>query len=375
MTHALKARRIFTGDRELIDHAVIISGKLIEDVVPFREIDKNCSIVDMGNSVLAPGFIDVQVNGGGGINLNSTPTVAGVIAMTEAHRRFGTTGMLPTVITDRPEVQQRAAEAVVEARKQKPEVLGIHIEGPFLDPARKGAHDANLIRPMTTDDVTWLTSLKCGEVMVTLAPNKVSTTEITRLANAGIHVSLGHAEATAGQVVAALEAGASAFTHLFNAMSQLGAREPGMVGAALTAENAYVGIIADGLHVHERALKLACSAKRRDHIMLVTDAMCTAAGGPDHFMLQNREVHLKDGRLELPDGTLAGSNLTMDEAVRYCVHHLGLKLQDALCMASTTPAQFLGLGARLGRIAPGYLANLINLDNGLRVKQTWVEGQ
>jgi N-acetylglucosamine-6-phosphate deacetylase len=240
---------------------------------------------------------------------------------------------------------------------------------------RKGAHDGNLIRTMTAGDVTWLISVSCGEVMVTVAPNKVSAAEISTLANAGIHVSLGHAEATADQATAAIAAGASAFTHLYNAMSQLGAREPGMVGAALTTDSAYVGIIADGFHVHPQALKLACSAKRADHIMLVTDAMCTAAGGPDSFLLQGRDVRLKNGRLELADGTLAGSNLTMDEAVRFCVQHVGLKLQDVLVMASTAPAQFLGLGARLGRIAPGYLASLVNLDNQLHVKQTWVEGQ
>jgi N-acetylglucosamine-6-phosphate deacetylase len=375
MAIALKAKRIFAGDRLLIDHAVIISGKIIDDVLPASEIRHGLDVTDLGNSILAPGFIDVQVNGGGGVNLNNTPTAGGVITMVEAHRLFGTTGMLPTVITDTPDVQQRAVAAVSEAQKNKPEVLGIHIEGPFLDPVRKGAHDPSLIRPITPEDIAWLTSIKCGEVLVTLAPNKVSTSDIKHIADAGVHVSLGHADATAAQANAALQAGASAFTHLFNAMSQLGNREPGMVGAALTADHAYIGLIADGFHVHEQTLKLAFAAKRHDHIMLVTDAMCTAAGGPDHFMLQSREVRLKKGRLELLDGTLAGSNLTMDEAVRFCVNRVGLKLESALSMASTNPAQFLGLGARLGRIAPGYLASIVNLDTDLHVKQTWVEGQ
>jgi N-acetylglucosamine-6-phosphate deacetylase len=375
MAMALKAKRIFTGDRLLIDHAVIISGKIIEDVVPTNENWHGLEVIDLGDSILAPGFIDVQVNGGGGVNLNDTPTAAGVITMMEAHRRFGTTGMLPTVITDTPDVQQRAVAAVSEARKNRPEILGIHIEGPFLDPVRKGAHDPSLIRAITPMDVAWLTSIKCGEVLVTLAPNKVTPSDVNTLANGGLHVSLGHSDATSAEANAALKTGASAITHLFNAMSQLANREPGMVGAALTADEAYVGLIADGFHVHEQTLKLAFAAKRHDHIMLVTDAMCAAAGGPDHFTLQGREVRLKNGRLELPDGTLAGSNLTMDEAVRFCVKRCGLKLESALAMASTTPARFLGLGARLGRIAPGYLASLVNLDPELHVKQTWVEGQ
>ncbi len=375
MVIALKAKRIFTGDRLLIDHAAVVEGKIIADIMPADELSNDYEVKDLGDSILAPGFIDVQVNGGGGVNLNDTPTMAGVITMVEAHRRFGTTGMLPTVITDTPEVQQRAADAVTKVHKHRPEVLGIHIEGPFLDQTRKGAHEAKLIRAITPQDISWLTAIKCGEVLLTLAPNKVLPADIKRLADAGVHVSLGHAEATAAEADAALQAGASAFTHLFNAMSQFGNREPGMVGAALTADQAYVGLIADGFHVHEQSLKLAFAAKQHDHIMLITDAMCTAAGGPDRFMLQGREVRLKNGRLELPDGTLAGSNLTMDEAVRFCVKRCGLKLESALAMASTTPAQFLGLGARLGRVAPGYLASLVNLDTELHVKQTWVEGQ
>ncbi len=375
MLHALKAKRIFTGDRMLIDHAVILRGHIIEDLVPADGLGAGFATSDLGDSLLTPGFIDVQVNGGGGVNLNETPTAEGVITMMKAHRRFGTTGMLPTVITDTPEVQQRAVAAVATARKLHPEILGVHIEGPFLDLERKGAHDPALIRAITPKDIAWLRSLRCGEILLTLAPNKVAASDITTLADAGIHVSLGHAEASLEAVHAALAAGASGFTHLFNAMSQFSPREPGMAGAALTAENAYAGIIADGFHVHVESLRLAFAAKRDDHFMLVTDAMSTAAGGPSHFMLQDRVVQLKNGRLELSDGTLAGSNLTMDEAVRFCVNHVGLKLESALAMASTNPAQFLGLGSRLGRIAPGYLASLVNLDNGLRVKQTWVEGQ
>ena len=237
---------------------------------------------------------------------------------------------------------------------------------------RKGAHEVQFIRAMNHSDLEWLTNLDCGEVLLTLAPNKVSGADIEVLAKAGIHICLGHAEATNSEAHAALKAGASGFTHLFNAMSQMTGREPGMVGAALGSD-AYAGLIADGHHVHEAMLKLAIATKP-GKIMLVTDAMCTAAGGPDHFLLQGREVRVKEGRLELADGTLAGSNLTMDEAVRFCVKRLGLSLEQVLPMASATPANFLGLGGKLGQIKDGYLASLVHLDANLNVKQTWVEG-
>ena len=372
MRRILKAQRIFTGEKMLEDHVVAIEGGKIAAVFPAAEMRTGAEIVDLGAGILAPGFIDVQVNGGGGVNLNDTATVEGVLTIAHAHRRFGTTGLLPTVITDAPEVQRAAAEAVSRARGQDASILGIHIEGPFLDPARKGAHEVQFIRAMSHSDLEWLTNLDCGEALLTLAPNKVSVADIEVLAKAGIHICLGHAEATNSEALSALKAGASGFTHLFNAMSQMTGREPGMVGAALGSD-AYAGLITDGHHVHEAMLKLAIATKP-GKIMLVTDAMCTAAGGPDHFLLQGREVRVKNGRLELPDGTLAGSNLTMDEAVRFCVNRLGLSLEQVLPMASTTPANFLGLGGKLGQIKHGFLASLVHLDADLNVKQTWVEG-
>jgi N-acetylglucosamine-6-phosphate deacetylase len=371
MRRILNAAKVFTGKEMLENHAIVIEGRVISAVIPAREIPRGADVTEL-DGVLAPGFIDVQVNGGGGINLNGTPTVEGVLTIAQAHRRFGTTGLLPTVITDAPEVQLAAAEAVGDARAKDAAVLGIHIEGPFLDPARKGAHEAQFIRSMTAEDVSWLLDLNCGEILLTLAPNKVSAADIATLAKAGLHICLGHADATYAQAIAALDAGAHGFTHLFNAMSQMNGREPGMAGAAM-GSHAYAGLIADGFHVHEAMLKLAITSKP-GKIMLVTDAMCTAAGGPDHFLLQGREVRVKGGKLELADGTLAGSNLTMDEAVRFCMQRLGLALEDVLPMASAAPAAFLGLGDKLGQIKPGYLASLVQLDNSLHVEQTWVEG-
>lgn len=376
MATFLKAKRIFTGAEMLEGHGVLIDGKRIADVLPAGTAPTDAITLDLGNCLLAPGFIDVQVNGGGGVNLNDTPTAAGVRTMAKAHRKFGTTGMLPTVITDTPEVQKAAAQAVKDAMNDDtPEVLGIHIEGPFLDPARKGAHDSKLIRTMRIEDEDWLHGLSCGQILVTLAPNKVQPEQIRRLHQAGILVSLGHAEAQSIDIQAALSAGASSFTHLFNAMSQLTGRELGMVGIGLMDAQAYVGLIADGFHVHEQVLKLVYAVKPHDRMMLVTDAMLPAAGGPDRFDLQGREVTVHNGRLELADGTLAGSNLTMDEAIRFCINRLRWPLGEVLRMASANPAAFLGMENRLGRIAPGFNASLVALDEHLKVTKTWVEGQ
>ena len=376
MAFALTGARIFDGESIHNEMAVVIDGSRIGEVVAFENLPKDIERRILKAGLLVPGFIDVQVNGGGGALLNDNPTVATVRRIAESHRKFGTTGMLPTVITDAPEVLSKAIAAVKAARAENISgVLGIHIEGPFLDKERKGAHEAQFIREMTEADVAQIANADCGSIMLTLAPNRVAPTLITSLARKGVLVSLGHSEASVADVTKALASGARAFTHLFNAMSQLNGREPGMVGAALSDLNSFCGLIADGYHVHDAALKVAFAAKPHSRIMLVTDAMPTAAGGPDSFELQGRKIHLKNGKLQLDDNTLAGSNLTMDEAVRYCVERLGVALEDALRMASLNPASFLRRDQELGRIKPGYLASLVHLDDDLHVLETWIDGK
>lgn len=372
---ALTGARVFTGERFLDDHAVVISGQRIAQVIPRNAIG-SMRAQDLGGGILAPGFIDVQVNGGGGALLNGQPGVETVRSIAAAHRRSGTVAMLLTVITDAPGVLLDAVQAVAAARAEGvPGILGIHIEGPFLDPARKGAHAQRFIREMTEQDVEQIAGFNCGTVMLTLAPNRVRPALIEVLTRRGVLVSLGHSDATYREARAALDAGARAFTHLFNAMSQMTGREPGMAGAALADAASFAGIIADGHHVHDAALQVAFAAKGPDRVMLITDAMPAAAGGPPSFELQGRRVVTENGRLQLADGTLAGSNLTMDEAVRHCVNRLELDLGQSLRMASHNPASFLGRGHELGRIAPGYLASLVHLDDALSVRQTWIEGQ
>jgi len=376
MAFALIGARIFDGEDIRSGLVIVVDGGRVAEVVPEEKLASGIERHMLNGGLLVPGFIDVQVNGGGGALLNDNPTIDTVRRIAESHRKFGTTGMLPTVITDAPEVLSKAIASVKAARAENvPGVLGIHIEGPFLDKERKGAHELRFIREMTHADVARIANADCGSVMLTLAPNRVPPDLIKSLAGKGVFVSLGHSEASIVEVSNALASGARAFTHLFNAMSQLNGREPGMVGAALADTESFCGLIADGYHVHDVAMKVALAAKPRDHIMLITDAMPTAAGGPDSFALQGRAVHLVNCRLVLDDGTLAGSNLTMDEAVRYCVERLGVSLEDALRMASLNPASFLRRDHELGRIKSGYLASLVHLSDDLQVLETWIDGK
>ena len=379
MAFALTGARVHVDGALRDGLAVVVDGDRIAAVAPASTLAPGLDRVDLGGGILASGYVDLQVNGGGGVLLNDTPTPEAVAAIAAAHRAYGTTGLLPTVITDRPEVTYAAIDAVVRARAAGArEVLGTHVEGPFIDPKRRGAHPADCIRPIGTEDVDRLARAVgpagCGAVLLTVSPAHVAPETIAKLVAGGVTVSLGHSEATAEQALAALAAGATGFTHLFNAMSPLGHRAPGMVGVALTTAEAYCGVIADGHHVDPLALKVALAAKPADRIVLVSDAMPPAAGGPDRFALQGRPVTRRAGRLDLDDGTLAGSNLTMAEAVRFVVHRLGVPVDTALAMAAANPVAWIGRSDTVGRIAPGLRADLVHLGDDLVVRTSWVAG-
>ncbi len=375
MAFALTGARVFDGQKLQDGMAVIVDGTVITQILPASKLPRGIVIQDLGGGLLTAGFIDVQVNGGGGALMNDNPTIETVQRIAESHRKFGTTGLLPTVITDDQHVIDQAVVAVQHAISNRiPGVLGIHMEGPFLDSARKGAHPAQFIRVMTEADVQRIAAMACGCVMLTLAPNKVSPRLISALSQRGVLISLGHAEATEVEVQQALDAGARAFTHVFNAMSQLNGRQPGMVGSCLADRESYCGVIVDGLHVDDVALKVLFAAKAKDRIMLITDAMSAAAGGPDRFELQGRTAQRVGNRLQLEDGTLAGSIVTMDEAVRRSLQ-LGVGLEDALRMASLVPAHFLRKQNELGRIAEGFSASMVHLSDDLHVNKTWIDGQ
>ena len=327
-------------------------------------------------SLLAPGFIDVQVNGGGGFLFNETPTAEAARAIAAAHRRFGTTSILPTVITDRPAVMHQGVVAAREAMAQPGSgIAGIHLEGPFISPRRPGVHDPALIRRMETADVDWICRSAADlPLLLTLAPEEATDDQLRRLAAAGVVLSAGHTAATAERIAEALTLGVRGFTHLYNAMPPLAGREPGPVGAALLDGAAWCGIIADGVHVHPGSLRLALAARPENRMLLVTDAMTVLGTDADGFMLYGNRILRRHGRLEREDGTLAGADLDMAEAVRNTVSMLGCAPTRALRMASTYPAAFMGLADR-GRIAPGLRADLVLLSEELEVRGTWLEGQ
>lgn len=364
---------VFDGERRRSDLALLVEDGIVAGILPAADAR---DAVDLGGGLIAPGFVDLQVNGGGGVLLNETPTVEGVRAICEAHALRGTTALLPTVITDRPAVTAAAIAAVREAIAVRvPGCLGIHVEGPFLSVARKGAHDPALIRPMAEADFAMLEGAGIP-VLLTVAAETVSPAEIARLVALGVHVAIGHSDASFETASAAFAAGARGATHLFNAMSGLGHRAPGVVGAVLDAPEVWAGIIPDGFHVHPAAMAAAIRGKRGPgRVFAVSDAMSTVGSDADVFFLNGRRATRRDGRLTLEDGTLAGSDIELGAGVRYLVRALGLPVEEALRMGALYPAEFLGVSDRYGRLVPGTRADFVHLSDDLAVLGVWIGGE
>jgi N-acetylglucosamine-6-phosphate deacetylase len=330
--------------------------------------------VRLDGGILAPGFLDLQVNGAGGRMVDGTTTADWLAEMCDIHARLGATGILPTLITDTPEATARVIAAGLEAaRRQTPGFLGLHLEGPHLDPRRKGAHDPALIRPMTEGDLTRLldAAARLPSLMVTLAPENATPEQIARLAAAGVIVSLGHSDCGHAAAKAAMAAGAACVTHLFNAMSQLGNRDPGLVGAALTGP-VHAGLIADGIHVAPETIRVAMAAS--DRLFLVSDAMAAAGSDLTEFTLNGRRILRRDGSLRLEDGTLAGADLTLPQAVAVMAG-LGTPVEVALAMATSRPAACLRRGDELGSLQPGRVADMVHLGPDLTLKGVWRAGR
>ncbi len=374
--HAVAATLLFTGEAFAADHAVLIESGRVLDVVPTPGLARGIAVERLADDlILAPGFIDAQVNGGGGALFNDTPDLPTLRRIVHAHRRFGTTALLPTLITDTTETLRQAVATVAAAMASgEAGIAGLHLEGPFLNPARRGVHRADFIRAPTPADIAFLCDATPRPLLLTAAPEIVSPDTIRRLSQAGVTVSIGHTDASYEQSNAALAAGARGFTHLFNAMPPPAGRAPGPVGVALDDGGAYAGIIADGHHVHPASLRIALRALTPQRTLLVTDAMASVGADIDGFLLQGRRIAVAGGRLTTEDGTLAGAHLDMASAVRNAIGMLGASLADALRMAAATPADFLGIADRRGRLLAGRAADMVALTDGIDVRAVWVAG-
>lgn len=350
---------------------VVEAGRVVALASP-GELPEGCEVVQTGAAMLAPGYVDLQVNGGGGVMLNDGPSVERLEVIARAHAACGTTSILPTLITAAPDAVTEAISAVAEPVSG---VIGLHLEGPHLDVRRAGAHAPGLIRTMEEADLEELVAAAgaLDALKVTLAPASVSLGHVEKLAAAGVVVSLGHSECSFDEARACAGAGARCVTHLFNAMSQLGSREPGLVGAALADGRLSAGLICDGVHVHPEVMRMALHAKEGPgRLFLVSDAMAVAGGDRDAFTLDGREILRRNGRLTLADGTLAGADLVMAEAVRNAVALMGLSAEEAIAMATGVPAALVG--AEAGRLVPGAPADFIALDGALEVRGVWQGG-
>jgi N-acetylglucosamine-6-phosphate deacetylase len=374
---ALTGARIFDGENWHERAALVIDDGIVEGIIA-ADSPSDARRVPVDGAMLVPGFVDLQVNGGGGVLLNEAPTLDGIRTICETHTRFGTTALLPTLITDTPGVTEQAIAAGSAATASHvPGFLGLHLEGPHLSVARKGAHDPALIRSMQQADVDRLAAARQAlpNLLTTVAPETVGPEQVAALRAAGIVVSIGHSDAGYAAVRAATEAGASMVTHLFNAQSQLGNREPGVVGAALDLGALHAGLIADGIHVDAATIGIALRAKRGPgRIFLVTDAMSLTGTDAQRLTLNGREIIRADGALRLADGTLAGADLTMVAAVAYMHGTIGLPLTEALRMASLYPAEALGAPDR-GHLRRGAAADFVILTDELGVAATWIGGE
>jgi N-acetylglucosamine-6-phosphate deacetylase len=376
MLQAIVNGCIFDGESVHEHKAVLIEGEHIVAVVDPEQVPADIGAsYDLEGGTLIPGFIDLQVNGGGGVLFTAAPTVDSLRTIGAAHRQYGTTGFLPTLISTRFDVMREAVSAVAEAIAiGTPGVLGLHLEGPFLSPERKGVHDAGKFCQLDQTGLDILTSLQVGSTVVTLAPELTSPQMISRLVEEGVIVCGGHSGATYAQTRDALAQGLSGFTHLYNAMTPLQSREPGMVGAALADDDSWFGIIADGHHIHPAAFSVAVAAKKRGGALLVTDAMPTVGSPDTSFILDGKTIVASEGRVTNAEGTLAGSDLNMLAAVNNAAEFARLDWFEAVRMASLYPARALGLERELGAIRPGFRASLLALDSAHRIRARWING-
>ena len=370
---------IFDGFKRHFNSALIVKNDKVAEIVEEHKVDPKIERIVLPGGLLVPGFVDLQVNGGGGVLFNDKPSVENLMKIYEAHAKLGTTSIMPTLISDSIEVTECATSAIIEALDQSINgLIGLHLEGPHLASTRKGAHNEIFLRTMQEIDCKELEGLakKIPNLLITIAPESVSSRYISRLSKAGAIVSLGHTDCTYNEAIEAVASGATCATHLFNAMSALGSREPGLVGAVLESENLYAGIIADGFHVNKISISLALRAKSAPGaLFLVSDSMSTIGSDKKHFFLNDRLITRSQGKLLLEDGTLAGADIHLTDAVKYMANEVGISQDDAIRMASLIPARVLGMEHEIGCLAPKTQADFLWMRKNLDVEKVWKSGQ
>ena len=375
MRYAIVNCDVYTGEKVLYDKGIIVNGNDIESIVDIDKISRDLDVMDLKGLNVASGFIDLQVNGGGGCLFNDSPTEEYIARIFSGHKHFGTTNFLPTLFTVSTKKMLQAIETVKAClRNNKYGVLGLHIEGPYINEKKAGVHDKQSIKQVSNDELNILTMKGEGVIKIwTVAPEIIDEYHIKKLNEHGIIVSAGHTNATYEQATESFGWGISKVTHIFNAMSQFGSREPGVVGAALDADKIWAGIIVVGFHVHFASVRI-CKKIKGKKLILITDAMPPVGSDITEFNLGELKVLYKNGQCTTEEGVLAGSSLDMATAVRNCVQKVGIPMDEALRMASTYPAECIGIGNNMGKIKPGYLANMVIFDNQLTVKATVSNG-
>ena len=374
MKRALLGSQIFCGERFYDHHALLIDGNSIIEIVDENNIPKAFNKIELNQGILAPGFIDLQVNGGGGILFNNRPTKESLNTIINAHQFFGTTSIMPTVISDSIKVLTKCTRAVAQEIKKNSGLLGIHIEGPFFSLKYRGVHQKKYISKLSSEYLELFSNLKEYPVILTLAPECISLKDLNHLASLGIKIMAGHTDASYDELEQAAKNNLNGFTHLFNAMSQISAREPGAVGAALDFDNLYASIIVDLHHVHRSLIELAFQKKPIGKLFFISDSMATINHGEPTFELYDEVVSEQNGRITNAEGKLAGSSITQIDAVKNAYQKCNIPLDHALAMASRYPAKFIGVDQYLGSLKPNYRADLVHFDSNFKVNNVWTSG-
>ena len=374
MKQALLGSQIFCGERFYDHHALLIDDNSIIEIVDENNIPNAFNKIELDQGILAPGFIDLQVNGGGGILFNNRPTKESLNTIINAHQFFGTTSIMPTVISDSIKVLTKCTRAVAQEIKKNSGLLGIHIEGPFFSLKYRGVHQKKYISKLSSEYLELFSNLKEYPVILTLAPECISMKDLNHLASLGMKIMAGHTDASYDELEQAAKNNLNGFTHLFNAMSQMSAREPGAVGAALDFDNLYASIIVDLHHVHHSLIELAYQKKPIGKLFFISDSMATINHGEPTFELYDEVVSEQNGRITNAEGKLAGSSITQIDAVKNAYQKCNIPLDHALAMASRYPAEFIGVDRYLGSLKPNYRADLVHFDSNFKVNNVWTSG-